>query len=140
MDDPVIMWQELAMTKCPHIASLPAVIEHQKTCPVCRAMTAPDWSLRWWALEIVQAVGVEYDEEIERYLDSPSLGPVTESDPVKRQKMNVAHLANYLATKMNAAKGQVPPPQALPDVLMPSLRVIFCGTAAGNRSASVGAY
>lgn len=29
---------------------------------------------------------------------------------------------------------------ALPDVLVPGLRVVFCGTAAGARSAAVGAY
>jgi TDG/mug DNA glycosylase family protein len=29
---------------------------------------------------------------------------------------------------------------ALPDLLVPNLRVVFCGTAAGDRSASVGAY
>lgn len=29
---------------------------------------------------------------------------------------------------------------ALPDVLMPGLKVVFCGTAAGARSAHVGAY
>lgn len=28
----------------------------------------------------------------------------------------------------------------LPDVLKPGLKVVFCGTAAGNRSAAVGAY
>jgi TDG/mug DNA glycosylase family protein len=28
----------------------------------------------------------------------------------------------------------------LPDLLTPGLRVVFCGTAAGNRSAAIGAY
>lgn len=28
----------------------------------------------------------------------------------------------------------------LPDVLKPGLKVVFCGTAAGNRSATNGAY
>ncbi|SHF73672.1 G/U mismatch-specific uracil-DNA glycosylase [Desulfofundulus australicus DSM 11792] len=28
----------------------------------------------------------------------------------------------------------------LPDVLKPGLKVVFCGTAAGNRSATIGAY
>ncbi len=28
----------------------------------------------------------------------------------------------------------------LPDVLAPGLRVVFCGTAAGKRSAELGAY
>ncbi|MBS0431922.1 MAG: mismatch-specific DNA-glycosylase [Proteobacteria bacterium] len=31
-------------------------------------------------------------------------------------------------------------PQVLPDVLAPDLRVVFCGTAAGTRSARDGAY
>jgi double-stranded uracil-DNA glycosylase len=32
------------------------------------------------------------------------------------------------------------PPPILPDVLQPGLRVVFCGTAAGKRSAAEGAY
>ncbi|MDB5353819.1 MAG: glycosylase [Phycisphaerales bacterium] len=32
------------------------------------------------------------------------------------------------------------PSPKLPDVLVPGLRVVFCGTAAGDKSAAVGAY
>lgn len=33
-----------------------------------------------------------------------------------------------------------PPPHILPDVLQPGLALVFCGTAAGRRSAAEGAY
>jgi double-stranded uracil-DNA glycosylase len=35
---------------------------------------------------------------------------------------------------------RTPPPPILPDVLQPGLRLVFCGTAAGKRSAAEGAY
>jgi double-stranded uracil-DNA glycosylase len=35
---------------------------------------------------------------------------------------------------------RTPPPPILPDVLQPGLRLVFCGTAAGKRSATEGAY
>jgi TDG/mug DNA glycosylase family protein len=35
---------------------------------------------------------------------------------------------------------KTPPPPILPDVLRPGLQVVFCGTAAGRRSAAEGAY
>lgn len=33
-----------------------------------------------------------------------------------------------------------PQPTLLPDILAPNLKIVFCGTAAGSRSAKVGAY
>ena len=44
---------------------------------------------------------------------------------------------------MTATFGEVPkvdPGDVLPDVLVPGLKVVFCGSAAGRRSAELGAY
>ena len=43
------------MINCPAVESLPAVIEHRKTCPCCRANEAEPGTVEWWALELCRA-------------------------------------------------------------------------------------
>ncbi|GEO17500.1 hypothetical protein [Microvirga aerophila] len=45
---------------------------------------------------------------------------------------------NYTIPQISLQAGRMT--EKLPEVLLPNLKIVFCGTAAGNRSAASGAY